>query len=164
MPNVIATVGAANSNSYVTVAEADAYFDDSFGKGLWPSTPSTDREALVITASRMLDQFILWYGNKADDLQSMEWPRTGTRYDDDVIPSKVKYATYELAYYILENNGVSFANQSIESVKVGPVAVEFSPNSVDAGIPSFIENLITDLGSPIVVGNNTVRMARMERV
>lgn len=164
MPTVIATVGAANSNSYVTVVEADAYFGDSFGKGLWATASQTDREALIITASRMLDQYILWIGEKTSEDQGMEWPRKGTKYADDIIPSKVKYATYELAYYILENNGVSFANQSIESVKVGPVAVEFLPNSVDAGIPSFIENLIADLGSSIIVGNKTVRMARMERV
>lgn len=164
MPTVIATVGDPDANSYVTVAEATAYFGDSFGKGLWTTASQTDREALVITASRMLDQYILWIGEKASEDQGMEWPRKGTKYADDIIPSKVKYATYELAYYILENNGVSFSNQAIDSVKVGPISVDFTANSVDAGIPSFIENLIGDLGSPILVGNNTVRMARMERV
>lgn len=164
MPTVIATVGDPDANSYVTVAEATAYFGDSFGKGLWASASEPDRESLVITASRMLDQYILWIGEKTSEDQGMEWPRKGTKYADDIVPSKVKYATYELAYYILENNGVSFSNQAIDSVKVGPISVDFTANSVDAGIPSFIENLVGDLGSPIIVGNQTVRMARMERV
>ncbi len=163
MPTVIATPGATDANSYTTVAEADAYFGDSFGRGLWTTASASDKEALVITASRTLDQYILWIGQKATVDQAMEWPRKGTPYASDVIPSKVKYATFELAYFTLENGGLSFAQQTVDSVKVGPVSVDFSKNSTDAGIPSFIESLIGDLGSPIIVGGSTVRMAKLER-
>lgn len=163
MATVIADVGAPNANSYVTVAEADAYFDDTFGKPLWEPLDADTKSLLVITASRTLDQYIKWIGWKTDPDQGMEWPRSGTDFDVDVIPTKVKYATYELAYYLVENNGISFASQSVDSVKVGPVAVDFTEYATDAGIPSFIENLLAELGSPILVGDRTVRMARLVR-
>ena len=170
MPTVIADVGAANANSYVAVSEADAYFGDSFGKGLWTPATADQKAALVITASRTLDQYILWIGQKTEDSQSMEWPRSGAYdrlgklYPSDIIPTTVKYATYELAYYMLENGGLSFAEQNIDSVKVGSIAVEFTERSTDAGIPKFIENMIGGLGSPIMVGSNAIQNIRLERV
>lgn len=170
MSTVIADVGAANANSYVTVAEADSYFGDSFGKGQWTSATPDQKAALVITASRTLDQYILWVGQKTTDSQSMEWPRFGAYdrfgklYANDVIPTVVKYATFELAYYMLENGGLSFAEQTIDSVKVGSIEVDFTERSTDSGIPKFIENMIGNLGSPIIVGNNAVQNVRLERV
>lgn len=170
MPTVIADVGAANANSYVTVAEADSYFGDAFGKPLWESSDVENQEALVVTASRTLDLYILWNGQKASADQSMEWPRSraydrfGALYPSDKIPTTVKYATFELAYYMLENGGLSFAEQSIDSVKVGSIEVDFTERSTDSGIPKFIENMIGSLGSPIIVGNNAVQNVRLERV
>lgn len=170
MPTVIATVGAVDANSYVTVAETDAYFADSFGRGRWGSASQTDREALVITASRTLDQYMTWAGQKTTEEQSMEWPRTGTYgkthipYPDDIIPGPVKFATMELAYYILENGSLSFADQTVDMVKVGPIEVEFTPRSTDVGIPNFIENLIAHIGTPLVVSGGQIRMARLDRV
>lgn len=169
MPTVIADVGAANANSYVTVAEADSYFGDAFGKSLWAPASSDQRSALVITASRTLDQYIEWAGQKATEYQAMEWPRSGVydrfgkMYDDDVVPTTVKYATFELAYYILENGGLSFSNQTIDTVKVGSIEVDFTPRSVDSGIPKFIENMIGNLGSPIMVDGNSAYNVKLVR-
>lgn len=163
MPTVIADVGAANANSYVTVAEADTYFGDSFGKDLWAPADTATKESLVITASRTLDLYIAWVGEQATDTQSMEWPRSGTSYEEDEIPSRVKYAVYELAYYMLENNGISFGGQTVDSVKVGPIAVDFTARSTDAGIPSFIESMLGGLGTPIIFDGSQVRMAQLVR-
>lgn len=169
MPTVIATVGAADANSYVTVAEAGSYFSDSFGKGRWATASQATREALVITASRSLDQYLEWNGQKTDEAQSMEWPRKGTTgksgiaYADDTIPMPVKFATYELAYYILENNGISFSDQTVDEVKVGSIEVVFSPRSTDVGIPNFIESLVSHIGTPQMASGNQVRMAKLVR-
>lgn len=170
MPIVIATPGASDANSYVTVAEADTYFADAYGRGKWATSAQADREALVISASRSLDQYMSWSGQKATDTQSMEWPRKGA-YDrsgnlisDTIIPSQLKYAVYELAYYMLDTGGaLSFADQTVDMVKLGSIEVEFTPNSTDIGIPSFIENMLASIGTPIVAGSNTVGMARLVR-
>lgn len=170
MPIVIADVGAVNANSYVTVAAADTYFSDSFGRSLWASSSQENREAAVITASRSLDMYMTWEGYQATTSQSMEWPRngasdkTGRSYANDIIPGPVKFATFELAYYIIENGGLSFAQQSIDRVKVGPVDVEFTPQSVDAGIPSFVENLISHIGRSDLVGPQMAKSVPLVRL
>lgn len=169
MPTVIATVGAGDANSYVTVAEASSYFSDSFGRSMWASATQENQEAAVITASRTLDQYITWIGLRSTSEQSMEWPRSGTfdktgrPYADDIVPGPVRFASFELAYYILENGGLSFASQTIDRVKVGPVDVEFSQNSVDEGIPSFVENLIAHIGTSDVVGPRSARSVNLVR-
>lgn len=169
MPTVISTVGASDANSYVTVAEADSYFSDSFGRSLWLQTTQANREAAVITASRYLDQYMTWIGQKSTSDQSMEWPRintfdkTGRPYANDIVPGPVKFAAFELAYFIVENGGLSFASQTVDRVKVGPVDVEFSQNSVDEGIPSFVENLVAHIGSSDVAGRSAARSVRLIR-
>lgn len=186
MPTVIADVGAANANSYVTVAEADAYFGDSLGRPLWSTTSQAVKEAAVISASRTLDQYMEWLGYRVDTVQSMDWPRSGVVnpnlgysqgsyetmdvggfynwYRNDEIPQKLKYATYELAYYMAQNDGLNFANQTVDSVKVGPISVDFTAKSTDSGIPSFVENMIGHLGSPVIRDGIQVGMARLVRV
>lgn len=169
MADVIAEVGGTTSNSYITVEEADAYFGDSFGKGLWAQAAASDQEALVITSSRTLDQYISWFGDKTNQAQSMEWPRTGVYdktgrlYPSTTIPSTIKFAAYELAYYMLQNGGISFQEQNIDSVKVGPVEVDFTERSTDAGIPKFIESLLAMFGSPILAGSGAVAMVPLIR-
>lgn len=169
MPTVDASVGTPTANSYVLVAEADAYFEASFGRSLWaPATPE-DKATLVVNASRALDSFMEWAGYKASQTQSMEWPRTGTydkagfAYASDAIPMPVKFAVYELAYYMLSNGGLNFAEQSVDRVKVGPVDVEFTKGGVDSGIPKYVEALIAHIGDPVLAGGLSMYTAKVIR-
>lgn len=169
MPTVDATVGTDIANSYVLVADADSYFSASFGRGLWTSTSADDKATLVVNASRALDTYITWDGQKTSEAQSMEWPRTGAydktgrEYASDAIPMPVKFATYELAYHILSNGGLNFAEQTIDSVKVGPINVDFAKLSVDAGIPKFVEALISHIGNSDVPGGKGAYTAKLVR-
>ena len=169
MPTVIATVGSDSANSYVTVAETTVYFAESFGRSLWANASQSDLEAAVITASRSLDQYIDWIGFKSTVEQSMEWPRygaydkTGIEYSNSIVPGPVKFATMELAYFILQNGGLAFDSQMIDRVKVGSLDVEFTPRSVDAGIPSFIESLISHIGNSSLVDTSMARSVDLIR-
>ena len=170
MPLVNANVGSADANSYVTLAEADAYFTDTFGRPLWADRPESDREALIITASRTLDQYMAWSGLPATDTQSMGWPRRqtydqfGVLYPDNLVPRTLKYAVYEVAYLLLESGPISFGEQTLDRIKVASIELEFSKDSVDSGLPKFIETLLGNLGTPVLVGgNNAITIARLIR-
>lgn len=170
MPTVIATVGDPSANSYVTVAEATAYFDELLGKAAWGSASAPNREAAVITASRSLDQYMKWQGTPTTTTQSMAWPRANT-YDrdnviieDDIIPIILKQAVYELAYFVLTQSGLPMVQQTLDRVKVAVIDVKFTEKSVDIGIPSFIEQMIEHLGSPLIANKGDVRTARLIRV
>lgn len=96
-----ATVGSSTANSYVTVAEADLYFDNRAHASDWHEV--SDKDKLLMTASQQIDWYLKFKGDKADYSQSMKWPRIGilypdeTEYPDDIIPPEVKVAVYEMA-------------------------------------------------------------------
>lgn len=158
---VIVEVGGSESNSYITVSEADAYLAAMFGKDDWQDADPYDKDLIVVTASRTLDQYMEWDGRRASESQSMEWPRIDTPFTG--IPKRLKDACCELSYVIL-TKGLSFESQTINAVKVGPISVDFSADSVDAGIPTFIEKMVQNFGSPLITGANAITTARVTRV
>lgn len=168
MPTVDATVGGTSANSYVLVAEADDYFSASFNRTLWAG--SSDKEALVISASRYLDSYMEWDGSKTDSAQSMEWPReetfdkSGAAYPDDIIPMPVKFATFELAYYLLQNGGLSYESSVVEQVKVGSIAIKFDQSEKELGLPTYVTALIAHVGTPDLADSNKAHTVELERV
>ena len=165
---VDATVGGADSNSYITVEEADQYFGNAFGKSAWGSASGDDKARLVITSSRYLDQYLDWYGEKSNPEQAMDWPRSGVYsgssiVDSSTIPNRVRYAACELAYHLLQNGDLSFGNQTIDSVKLGSMNVAFSAGGTDPGLPANIESLLQSLGTPTFIGATIARSVNVVR-
>jgi hypothetical protein len=164
-----ASIGTTTANSYALVAEADAYYVDMFNRPLWASSSNANKEAALVTASRMLDYYTDWVGTPVTDVQAMGWPRdsaynqVGTLYSNTAIPMPVKFAVYELAYYILENGGLSFAQQVIDEVRVSSINVKFSENGVIAGIPDYIMSLVRFIGTSNVSLNGNAHTVRLVR-
>jgi hypothetical protein len=98
---LIATIGASDANSYVTQAEATAYFLNRIHSSAWEDFEN--KSQVLITSSQMLDWYVKWKGTKQTETQFMQWPRSsairgdGTEIDEDTIPPEVKVAVYELA-------------------------------------------------------------------
>jgi hypothetical protein len=93
------TVGGIASNSYVSLAEAVAYFADRIHAGNWYDLSTNDREKVLITSTSIIDWYVDWKGSKTSQEQAREWPRTGVITSDgsipsDVIPIQVKVAVY----------------------------------------------------------------------
>lgn len=155
---VIATPGAANANSYLTKAEAQAYFDARLPVAGWDNADSQD--ALIVMATRTLDAMFAasrvfvpgtdcncgyfrirpaWTGAPTSSTQALAWPRTGM-YDrngnaipSNVIPQALKDATAELAGALGTKDTLvdnDNAVQGITSVKAGSVAIAFAQGAV----------------------------------
>lgn len=106
---VIATPKATNANSYVTTAEATAYFEGRLYSDAW-STASPDEEnrAVVMATARLeIENFD---GLPTDDDQALKWPRLwienedGSFKDEDVLPPMMKEATFETALWLLRGD------------------------------------------------------------
>lgn len=150
---IIATPGAANANSFLTLAEAQAYWDTRLFTDDWDNCP--DQNAALVLATRTLTSmlarrsdyfedeknfkyihiFPTWTGQPATTTQKLPWPRTGM-FDvngnviaSTVVPDEIKNATAELAGQmskadrLLDNDA---AAQGISSVRAGSVSVSFS--------------------------------------
>jgi hypothetical protein len=160
------TVGTTTANSYVTVAEADAYFQDRLHSSDW--TAATGKEAALITASRLLDWELTFQGSKTNQNQSMQFPRSGMIIDeyeisDVIIPQEIKFAVFELALQSLKKDRVVDNPMSgIEQVKAGPLFVKATPGGYDSTIASVIPKHIKSMLSKFLIhtGISSIRLIR----
>jgi hypothetical protein len=74
----------ANANSYVTVTEADTFFENQ-GNTVWTELASDEaKEASLIRGAKYMQQKLrlLWKGSRVDAFQSLDWPRRGVDVPD----------------------------------------------------------------------------------
>lgn len=149
-----AEVGSSTANSYVTLAEANSYFNDRLHSEIWDD--ADDNASALVTASKMLDWYIKWKGYRSSTTQSMLWPRTsvlrkdGTAVDTDIIPADVKVAVYELALSSIEEDRTADDPLAgIEQLKAGSLMLKADNGDSDSTaqkvIPEKVWNILSDL-------------------
>lgn len=170
MPTLVATPGAANANSYETLAEANTYFDERLPLPTpWVASGDSAIRALIM-ATRVLDAMAVphktlrkgcdcnyiyvsraWTGSPASATQRLAWPRigmfdrNGNAIPSDVIPQELKDAESELAGQLLMADTTldnSTAVGGITSVRAGSVAVTFKDNIEAHVLPDAVLNLM----------------------
>lgn len=78
--DLIASIAGYRTNSYLTVTEADDYFDRRYGTSNWFELPSRDKEALLVQSTKEID-FGNYYGDKYYEVQALQFPRD----DHDIV-------------------------------------------------------------------------------
>ena len=170
---IVATPGAANANSYVTLAEAQAIVDGFVQDAdvqHWGSGNTDSRNRALFTATQRLDRE-RFLGARATDTQALQWPRTGVRkpdtyintyavgfpfrittdyFTDTEIPTQIQYAQVVLAVFLHNNTdalGLSvledYKNVKIGSLDVTP-HVGFGAVGADK-VPPLMERYLTGL-------------------
>lgn len=171
MPTIIATVGAANANSFATAAEINTYFEER----LPLATPwvASGQEAVIIMATRVLESIVRpmktlmtdsrgvkyyrsrrqWTGSPATTTQRLSWPRVGM-YDrngnaiaSDVIPTELKEAQAEFAGQLLMGDRTldnDVIVQGISSLRAGSVSLSFKDGLMPQVLPDAVINLLVD--------------------
>jgi hypothetical protein len=170
---IVATPGAADANSYLTLAEAEAIIDGLVQDAdvtAWASATTDQKNRALFTATQRLDRE-RYLGARATDTQALQWPRTGVRkpdtyintyaigfpfristdyYTDTEIPDQIKKAQAFLATYLHNNpDGLGLSGlEDYKNVKIG--SIDVTPNlgygavGVDK-IPPIIERYLTGL-------------------
>ena len=95
-----APVKGENANSYVTLTEANAYFETVPDSTTWDNKTDDQKNRSLIAATRWIDSFV-YYGDRCDDGQALKFPRNNYQVDGvelscSKIPNNIKYAQYEL--------------------------------------------------------------------
>ena len=139
---LIATPGAANANSYLDVATADAYFANRPNAAAWAAVGvSAAKEPYLISATRILETRIVWSGLRSTTTQALDWPRTmvqdpnypdtnrdiGVRWlDSTIVPQDVQDACCEMAFALIASDRtLDASSRGIKKAKVGSLEVEF---------------------------------------
>ena len=136
-----ATVKGENANSYVTLAEANDYFDTSPDSSTWTNKTDDQKKRSLISATRWIDTFV-FYGDRCDDGQALKFPRNNYQVDGvelacTKIPNNIKYAQYELARALANDTdaitGTTGKEGNISEAKLGDLEVKFNTTSQNTG-------------------------------
>ena len=136
-----ATLSSASANSYVTLAEADAYFETVPSSTQWDNKQDDKKNRALIAATRWIDSFV-FYGDRCDHGQALKFPRNNYQVDDvelacTAIPNNIKYAQYELARALANDTdamtGNIGTNGNIAEAKLGDLQVKYNLASQGTG-------------------------------
>jgi hypothetical protein len=126
--------GLSNSNSYVDLAYADAYFSNHpFYADAWANITDEDiRTALLISASGFLDAHFDFTGYRATTTQAMDWPRVYAQDKDGfvipnyTIPGNLKKATCEQAFVLSKGDpGAPLPGVGLTELKIDVIDLKF---------------------------------------
>ena len=146
--SIVATVGAANANSYITLAEAQDVVDgliDDDDVTAWDAATTDQKNRALYTATLRIDRE-RFLGARATDTQALQWPRTGVKRPDTYvnnyllgfpyrittsyfteteIPSQIKSAQVYLSVYLVNNkSGLNLSGlEDYKSIKVGDIDI-----------------------------------------
>ena len=144
-----------NDNSYLSVIDADTFFDDSIYFVQWDTYTDAEKSRGLISATSTLDNSYVWCGCKTDLTQELEWPKkyildcdtccfenyTSSRssytsdiyIDSAVVPQEILDATCILALQLLINNPLAIESKDdskdITKAKLDVMEVNYSIDS-----------------------------------
>ena len=136
-----ATIKDANANSYVTLTEANAYFETVPDSTTWDNKTVDQKNRSLISATRWIDSFV-YYGDRCDEDQALKFPRTNYQVDRvelscSTIPLNIKYAQYELARALANDTDAMTGNLGTDGnfseVKLGDIEVKYNTASQGTG-------------------------------
>lgn len=164
--------GLTDSNSYVSVDFADAYFS-ARGVSSWALLETVAKEQSLIRATDYVDSIFQWNGKKLASEQALRFPRAGLvdyeGNDVEGIPNCLKQAVCDAALLISEGTELfqtKEANGDVVSEKIGELSFTYSKTSKEtvAG-SSLYDSINTKLrGLFKDTSKNRIIISKVERV
>jgi len=165
-----ATVKGENANSYVTLTEANSYFETVPDSTTWDNKTVDQKNRSLIAATRWIDSFV-YYGDRCDDGQALKFPRNNYQVDGvelacSKIPNNIKYAQYELARALANDTdaitGTTGNQGNIAEAKLGDLEVKYNVATQGTGSINNILDvypwLQSYLGSYMIGGAGSFQM------
>ena len=144
------------TNSYATVAEAETYFTDRLDVSAWEVASDSQKEQALVTATSILDD-LSWTGIAVSESQLLAFPRIGTYFDPrigvnismETVPVRILRAVYELAYHLLNNDGLFDDVGGLDSLKIGTFELKTikSANKIPDIVRRIIKPLLLNAGA-----------------
>lgn len=151
--SVDVTVGGASSNSYCSVAEGDSYHEGHLYATDWSNAATTVKEASLVMATRILDDYVRWRGVKNKNSQALEWPRysvwdeNGYLLDNTALPQFLKDATAEMARHLIGSNRTAETGlEGFKVLEVKPIHIEPDKSDRAEVIPAIVWSMISYFG------------------
>jgi hypothetical protein len=145
--------GLADATSYVSVADAGAYFAVDPNVTDWETLTLEQQQQWLNWATRLLDQKVIWAGYPTTTMQALRWPRTGVinrdglRIASDEIPRQLVELVCEFVKFIRVTDPTAGSDiDQIQRLQVDVIEIEFQEDTAQPLFPSIIGSLLIGLG------------------
>jgi hypothetical protein len=170
---IVATAGAADANSFVTLAEAESYILGRLNVSLWDAATDDTKNRALVEATHELNA-LYWIGKRASSTQSLAWPRdwavdpddpNGDYYAATEIPARLKWATEELALQFVKAGTTDVAAQDstagIIRKKIDVLETEYAPFGRAEGLDRYPR--VVNYIRPLLDGGSSGLMTQVVR-
>jgi hypothetical protein len=166
--------GSSTAESFISVADADAYHSNRGNAG-WSALTTAVKEQTLRKAADYMEQIYRtrWCGYRKTATQALSWPRTFVYLEpviignngeypnllsDSIVPKEVQAACAELALKASSNTLYADQTPTVVSESVGPISVTYDVNSPQRTRYSAIDALLRPY---LKGGNNQMEMVRI---
>jgi hypothetical protein len=142
--------GLSNSESYISVDDADTYIGLYKGAdALWDAASVSDKEIAARKATQYIDGAYPWIGATYSSSQALEWPRSGL-YDEhgspiSGIPINLEQATAEAMFLLINDTELAVdvdRSSQVKREKVDVIEVEYEPGATQQPMFTTITRLV----------------------
>jgi hypothetical protein len=146
--------GLANSNSYISLADANTYWSANLYADNWNAASDADKQRALGMATQVIDRMTVFRGFRRSVAQALEWPRLecprigvsefayldalrrfSEYWNEQQIPSPLAYATAHLAGDLLGGDRTAEDSaKGLQSLNIGNGAVAITFNAADRRI------------------------------
>lgn len=139
------------TDTFITLADADAYLGFRLRAHEWGIASEADREAALrmATATISRERFA---GRIANQNQALAWPRTGVTDPEgrpvptNAIPAAIAHATAELALFLLRyditDDRIRRGVFNVRSERIGESAATFDASGSGDTLPALVRDMI----------------------
>jgi len=149
-----------NTNSYVTLAEAEIYFADRLNADSWSASDDVTKSQALIMATTMLDM-LDWSGAVINTTQLLAFPRNSEYFDPRLgisitsltaVPDRIITANFEQAQHLLNNPDLLDNTGSLKNLSVGNI--DLNTIRPASKMPLIVKRLIKPLLSNTQAANS----------
>jgi hypothetical protein len=163
--------GTTGANSYISLADANTYFEGNVYASNWTSANDAQRSAALVHATRMIDQQVQWNGFRTFETQPLAWPRQevfdpddaeGDNLDDTTIPQWLKDVVCELALVLLTGARETDPDgQGIAEFELtGVLKVKFNEGTAKRPLPDWLTAVVLKYGTVTLARSGVVKLIR----
>lgn len=145
MLTIIADKGGVDSNSYLSVADADLLADtDYMIYKVWGGIPYEEKEVLLVTATRQIDGLNIKY-DKLNENQALKFPVKTDKSDDGF--STAQLACLYQSVYLYENTDTLREAEidsalGIKSKNIGGISITQTGLNIHSNISPTARNIL----------------------
>ena len=168
--------GKADANGYVSVADGNAYFEGRAdpvgvaGAFDWSAQLTANKEKAIVSATRMIDAYCRFNGNRASASQALQWPRygapdldggTGAEWDANVLPGPLVAACCEQARELLiADRTAAPLGEGLKSSRVADSEMVFDRHDRAPALSHYAAVLLSQLGDVLDHADGSVKLVR----